>query len=651
MASLPSRCRPAQLDSESYWDFPTARILCSQPSRLGFPHQTRKFLSLLPFPLPRSNFKTQLWLGFPFLTHQPRAQGQQSDAPKGRIATQQRPPLVPKVPNFKNKGKAPIQAASPKLDMCYHCGSKDHWLHVSRVSPEAIAKYHSHREAHHPDYPIKSIRLDNVEEFTSQTFDDYCMSVGIDVEHPVPYVYTQNGLAEAFIKHLQMIAQTLVMRTKLPVSAWGYAILPATMLLVTGYEPDVLYLRVFGCAIYVPIVSPLRTKMSPQRKMRIYVDYDSPSIVRYLEPLIGDLFITRLADYHFDKTVFSSLRGDKHANVPVKRRELSWYAPTMSHLDPHTAQSETEMYPAYVNNPPRKAGPSPKMGRPHLPYERCRPPENREISVHYTVLDEVWNRNEMIVNDAFLYSVTTDIMLSNGIEPRSIDECRRRTDCQIGNKQSRLNSIRLRNCTRHDISFAVNLLARYSNASTRRHWNGVKDIFRYLKGTTDLGLFYTRESPCVAAPYDPQIDSRLVGYVDTGYLFDPHKARSQMGYVFTVGDTAISWRSTKQTLVATSSNHAEILALHEASHDGLTLVVDLSMTIFEDNAACIEQFKKGYIKGDNTKHIQQHQNIEVKQICSQDNLVDLFTKSLPKSILQKLVQRIDMRKLSELNRL
>ena len=84
--------------------------------------------------------------------------------------------------------------------------------------------------AHHLDYPIKSIRLDNAGEFTSQTFDEYCMSVGIDVEHHVPHVHTQNGLAKAFIKRLQMIARTLVMRTKLPESAWGYAILHAAML-------------------------------------------------------------------------------------------------------------------------------------------------------------------------------------------------------------------------------------------------------------------------------------------------------------------------------------------------------------------------------------------------------------------------------------
>ncbi|KAM2784085.1 hypothetical protein COP1_013509 [Malus domestica] len=48
---------------------------------------------------------------------QPWAQGQYSAAPKGRIVTQQRPPLTPKVPNFKNKGKAPVQAASTELDM------------------------------------------------------------------------------------------------------------------------------------------------------------------------------------------------------------------------------------------------------------------------------------------------------------------------------------------------------------------------------------------------------------------------------------------------------------------------------------------------------------------------------------------------------
>ena len=56
----------------------------------------------------------------------------------------------------------------------------------------------------------------------------------------------------------------------------------------------------------------------------------------------------------------------------------------------------------------------------------------------------------------------------------------------------------LAQCTRPDISFAVNLLARYSSAPTRRHWIGVKDIFRHLRCTIDMGLFY---------PYRETIDS------------------------------------------------------------------------------------------------------------------------------------------------
>jgi len=86
----------------------------------------------------------------------------------------------------------------------------------------------------------------------------------------------------------------------------------------------------------------------------------------------------------------------------------------------------------------------------------------------------------------------------------------------------------LANCTRLDIAFAVNLLARYSAAPTRRHWVGVKTILRYLQGTQDLGLWFPKNQ----AP-------TMVGYVDTGYMSDPHNARSQTGFVFLCGGAAI----------------------------------------------------------------------------------------------------------------
>ncbi|WJZ98368.1 hypothetical protein VitviT2T_016896 [Vitis vinifera] len=120
--------------------------------------------------------------------------------------------------------------------------------------------------------------------------------------------------------------------------------------------------------------------------------------------------------------------------------------------------------------------------------------------------------------------------------------------------------IYLANCTRPNIAFSVNLLARYSSAPTRRHWNGIKYILRYLCRTTDMGLFYSRESK-----------QQLLGYADAGYLSDPHKGRSQTGYVFNCNGTAISWRSVKQTMVATSSNHSEILAIHETSRECIWL--------------------------------------------------------------------------------
>ena len=57
--------------------------------------------------------------------------------------------------------------------------------------------------------------------------------------------------------------------------------------------------------------------------------------------------------------------------------------------------------------------------------------------------------------------------------------------------------IYLANCIHLDIAFSANLLARYSSAPTQRHWNGIKNILRYLQGTTDMGLFYSKESTIV----------------------------------------------------------------------------------------------------------------------------------------------------------
>ena len=64
-------------------------------------------------------------------------------------------------------------------------------------------------------------------------------------------------------------------------------------------------------AVYVPTATPQHTKMSPQRKLGIYVGFDSPYIIRYLEPSTGDVFKACFDDFHFVDTVFPKLGGGK----------------------------------------------------------------------------------------------------------------------------------------------------------------------------------------------------------------------------------------------------------------------------------------------------------------------------------------------------
>ena len=128
----------------------------------------------------------------------------------------------------------------------------------------------------------------------------------------------------------------------------------------------------------------------------------------------------------------------------------------------------------------------------------------------------------------------------------------------------------------------------------------------------------------------------------------------------------------KQTLVATSTNHSEIIDLYEAARECVWLrrmishiqkscgmnIVDAPTIIYEDNVACVAQMHMGYVKSNLTKHIapkffyphelQKSGEIKIMQAKSCENLVDLFTKSLPASSFHRCVRGIGMRRLTEL---
>jgi hypothetical protein len=81
------------------------------------------------------------------------------------------------------------------------------------------------------EHPIKVLQVDNEGEFTSPTFDDCCTFMGIDCQYPVQHVHFQNGIAEAIINFLLLIARLLLMHLQLPAIAWKHAVLHANALI------------------------------------------------------------------------------------------------------------------------------------------------------------------------------------------------------------------------------------------------------------------------------------------------------------------------------------------------------------------------------------------------------------------------------------
>ncbi|GJY35737.1 hypothetical protein Tco_0421115 [Tanacetum coccineum] len=77
----------------------------------------------------------------------------------------------------------------------------------------------------------------------------------------------------------------------------------------------------------------------PQRRLGIYVGYETSSIIRYVEPLTGDVFKAHFADCHFNKAIFPPLGGEKKTH----EKDVSWSEPSLLYLDPRTKQSETEV--------------------------------------------------------------------------------------------------------------------------------------------------------------------------------------------------------------------------------------------------------------------------------------------------------------------
>ncbi|KAL2243545.1 UNVERIFIED_CONTAM: Retrovirus-related Pol polyprotein from transposon TNT 1-94 [Sesamum indicum] len=115
--------------------------------------------------------------------------------------------------------------------------------------------------------------------------------------------------------------------------------------------------------------------------------------------------------------------------------------------------------------------------------------------------------------------------------------------------------------TRPDIAYAVSCLSKYMSNPGTSHWDALKWLLRYLNGTKNLGITFSKRSD----------DIRVVGYVDSNYANDRDNRKSITSYIFTFCGACVSWKSQLQNIVALSTTEAEYIAMTEAIKEAIWL--------------------------------------------------------------------------------
>lgn len=199
-------------------------------------------------------------------------------------------------------------------------------------------------------------------------------------------------------------------------------------------------------------------------------------------------------------------------------------------------------------------------------------------------------------------------------------------------------------CTRPDIAFAVGRMSQYCENPQKSHWTAVKRIFRYVNGTRSLGLKYSS-----AREFKPD------GYCDSDWGGCLESRKSTEGFVFVLGGGAVTWRSKKQTVVATSTCEAEYIAAYAGSKEAiwlsrmlaevLGLEQPLKIILHIDNQGCIDM-ARGTSLNNRNKHIDirfhfvrdivSKKLLELKYVPAQNQIADPLTKPLQRALFETL---------------
>ncbi|XP_062021418.1 secreted RxLR effector protein 161-like [Rosa rugosa] len=164
-------------------------------------------------------------------------------------------------------------------------------------------------------------------------------------------------------------------------------------------------------------------------------------------------------------------------------------------------------------------------------------------------------------------------------------------------------------CTRPDIAFSVGVLARYKSNPGNDHWVAGKKVLRYLQKTKDYMLVYRR--------IEDQ-DLEIIGYTYSDYKGCIDDLKSTSRYIYMLAGGAISWRSVKQSLTATSTMHAEYAAIHDAT----------AAVFFAKNNKRSTTSRNIDVKYYAVRESVRNNEIEIIKIGTLAQLADPFTKAI-----------------------
>ncbi|KAA0052262.1 putative mitochondrial protein [Cucumis melo var. makuwa] len=217
--------------------------------------------------------------------------------------------------------------------------------------------------------------------------------------------------------------------------------------------------------------------------------------------------------------------------------------------------------------------------------------------------------------------------------------------------------------TRPDIAYAVHIVSQFMAAPRTIHFTVVLRILRYIKGTLGHGLQFSSQSSLV-----------LSGYSDADWAGDPTDRRSTTGYCFYLGDSLISWRSKKQTVVSSSSTESEYRALADTiaellwlrwlladmgvPQQGLRwLLADMGVPqqgptlLYCDNRSAI-QIAHNDVFHERTKHIENDchfirhhllsNTLLLQPVSTTEQPADIFTKALPSTRFNQLRTKLKL---------